>query len=175
MCVCADWEWRGGGGGGVILCGYISSSPTYSLVFVAHHSKNAYSVPLSLTHISISYFIIIFFFLLFPSSSISIFYTTTTILMTMDSYTIIIYACHHHPHHHHLDPYSDVCTKYREASTIVDLALMQLIPKCVVGATVSELCKVSRRRRICCIPLYLVQQVEEGGGWGGDDDACMHA
>ncbi len=43
--------------------------------------------------------------------------------------------------------YSDVCTKYREASSIVDLALAQLIPKCVVGATVLELCKVRKRDR----------------------------
>ncbi|KAL3756993.1 hypothetical protein ACHAWU_007020 [Discostella pseudostelligera] len=36
---------------------------------------------------------------------------------------------------------SDVCTKYREASTIVNMALKEVISKCVVGTSVLELCK----------------------------------
>lgn len=38
---------------------------------------------------------------------------------------------------------SDVCTKYQEASKIVNLALKGLIEQCVVGAMVLDLCKVS--------------------------------
>jgi len=38
---------------------------------------------------------------------------------------------------------SDVCTKYQEASKIVNLALMGLIEQCIVGAKILDLCKVS--------------------------------
>ena len=37
---------------------------------------------------------------------------------------------------------SDVCTKYQEASKIVNLALQGLISQCVPGAKVMDLCKV---------------------------------
>lgn len=37
---------------------------------------------------------------------------------------------------------SDVCTKYQEASKIVNLALKGLMEQCVVGAKVLDLCKV---------------------------------
>eukprot|EP00956_Cyclotella_meneghiniana_P015781 scaffold24523_cov46-Cyclotella_meneghiniana.AAC.2 len=37
---------------------------------------------------------------------------------------------------------SDVCTKYQEASKIVNLALMGLIEQCIVGAKILDLCKL---------------------------------
>ena len=37
---------------------------------------------------------------------------------------------------------SDVCTKYQEASKIVNLALQGLIGECIPGAKVLDLCKV---------------------------------
>ena len=36
---------------------------------------------------------------------------------------------------------SDVCTKYQEASKVVNLALSGLVSRCLPGATISELCK----------------------------------
>lgn len=39
------------------------------------------------------------------------------------------------------DNYSDVCTKYQDASKIVNLALTGLISQCVPGATIVDLCQ----------------------------------
>ena len=39
---------------------------------------------------------------------------------------------------------SDVCTKYQEASKIVNLALSGLVQQCVPGAKIIDLCQVSR-------------------------------
>lgn len=40
---------------------------------------------------------------------------------------------------------SDVCTKYQEASKIVNLALTGMVGQCVPGARVIDLCKVSSK------------------------------
>ena len=40
---------------------------------------------------------------------------------------------------------SDVCTKYQEASKIVNLALQGLISQCVPGAKIVDLCKVNNQ------------------------------
>lgn len=47
--------------------------------------------------------------------------------------------------------FSDVCTKYQEASKIVNLALKGLMEQCVVGAKVLDLCKVSPTVMTCLI------------------------
>ena len=38
--------------------------------------------------------------------------------------------------------FSDVCTKYQEASKIVNLALTGLVSQCVAGAKIIDLCQV---------------------------------
>lgn len=50
---------------------------------------------------------------------------------------------------------SDVCTKYQEASKIVNLALKGLIGQCVVGAKVLDLCKVRLALEGWSIPIAL--------------------
>ena len=46
---------------------------------------------------------------------------------------------------------SDVCTKYQEASKIVNLALQGLISQCVPGAKIVDLCKVNSQIHSMCV------------------------
>ena len=46
--------------------------------------------------------------------------------------------------------FSDVCTKYQEASKIVNLALTGLISQCIAGAKIIDLCQVSTH--YCTVP-----------------------
>jgi hypothetical protein len=44
---------------------------------------------------------------------------------------------------------SDVCTKYQEASKIVNLCLSGLVEQCVAGAKVVDLCQVRQDKQRC--------------------------
>ena len=52
---------------------------------------------------------------------------------------------------------SDVCTKYQEASKIVNLALTGLVSQCLTGATIIELCKVRYRNIMSWLTLLCTQ------------------
>lgn len=49
---------------------------------------------------------------------------------------------------------SDVCTKYQEASKIVNLALQGLISQCIPGALIVDLCKVC----LVCIHIRILRE-----------------
>jgi hypothetical protein len=55
---------------------------------------------------------------------------------------------------------SDVCTKYQEASKVVNLALSGLVSRCLPGATISELCKFGND----VITLHCSKLYNKGGG-----------
>ena len=53
---------------------------------------------------------------------------------------------------------SDVCTKYQEASKIVNLALQGLISQCIPGALIVDLCKVC----VVCMCMKSFRILREG-------------
>ncbi|KAL3817050.1 hypothetical protein ACHAXA_000100 [Cyclostephanos tholiformis] len=63
---------------------------------------------------------------------------------------------------------SDVCTKYQEASRVVNLALSGLVSRCLPGATVGELCKFGHDViDAACAKLY-----KGSSGGGGTSSAA---
>ena len=65
---------------------------------------------------------------------------------------------------------SDVCTKYQEASKIVNLALQGLISQCVPGAKIVDLCKVNNQvynLKWLCVCVFFV-----GSFFFGRGNAC---
>lgn len=60
---------------------------------------------------------------------------------------------------------SDVCTKYQEASRVVNLALSGLVSRCMPGAKVGELCKFGHDViDAACSKLYKGSSGAPGGG-----------
>lgn len=63
---------------------------------------------------------------------------------------------------------SDVCTKYQEASKVVNLALSGLVSRCLPGVTVGELCKFGNDViTLHCAKLYNKSSSAGGGGNAG--------
>jgi methionine aminopeptidase len=66
---------------------------------------------------------------------------------------------------------SDVCTKYQEASRVVNLALSGLVSRCVPGAKVGELCKFGHDViDAACSKLYKGSSSGGGGGAGANSN-----
>lgn len=65
---------------------------------------------------------------------------------------------------------SDVCTKYQEASKVVNLALSGLVSRCLPGATISELCKFGNDViTLQCSKLYNKGGTSSSAATGGKD------
>ena len=66
---------------------------------------------------------------------------------------------------------SDVCTKYQEASRVVNLALSGLVSRCVPGAKVGELCKFGHDViDAACSKLYKGSSSGGGAGAGANSN-----